>query len=91
MKSDLTPVEKQLRGYRLATAEIIYRLPDHPKILQSFVWQHLDIAPDYPELMRFLSFWNKEIEGPIYEVKVGRKSILGPNEIARADHLLTLH
>ena len=35
----------QLKDYRLTTAEILYRLPDHPEILQTYVWQDLDIAP----------------------------------------------
>ena len=29
----------QLRDYRLTTAEILYHMPDHPKLLQSYVWQ----------------------------------------------------
>ena len=37
-------------GCRLTTAEILYHLPDHPHLLQSFVWQQLDLAPRYPEL-----------------------------------------
>ena len=37
-------------GYGLATANILYHLPDHPSLLQSFVWQFHDIAPDYPAL-----------------------------------------
>src|SRR5579875_2511433 len=61
--SDLIP---QLRDYRLTTAEIIYHLPDHPDLLQSFIWQHLDIAPDYPNLRRFLDFWQKNIEGMLH-------------------------
>jgi uncharacterized protein Usg len=28
-----------LKGYSLTTAEILYRLPDHPALLQSFIWQ----------------------------------------------------
>ena len=38
--SDRSAMELQLMGYRLATAEITYRMPDHPAILQTFVWQH---------------------------------------------------
>ena len=52
----MTLYELQLHGYRLTTAEIIYRLPDHPALLQSFIWQKFDLAPDYPELQRFLEF-----------------------------------
>ena len=43
----------QLKDYRLTTAEILYRLPDHPGILQTYVWQDLDLAPRYPVLRKF--------------------------------------
>ena len=51
---DATAACAAVAGYRLATAEIIYHLPDHPSLLQTFIWQHLDLAPDYPELRKFL-------------------------------------
>ena len=60
------------RDYRLTTAEIIYRLPDHPDLLQSFIWQKLDLAPDFPELRRFLEFWSRNIEGKLHSVRVGQ-------------------
>lgn len=67
---------KQMRGYRLATAEILYRLPDHPELLQSYIWQDYDIAPSYPVLTRFLDFWTRELEGPIHSVRLaGRKLV----------------
>ena len=62
----------ELRHYRLTTAEIIYHLPDYPDLLQSFVWQKYDIAPDFPELRRFLEFWSRTIEGKLHSVKVGQ-------------------
>ena len=52
--NDRPPLELQLRGYRLATAEITYHLPDHPNLLQTFLWQHYDLAPQFPELRKFL-------------------------------------
>jgi uncharacterized protein Usg len=73
-----TPMELQLKGYRLATAEIVYHLPDHPGLLQSFVWQHYDMAPDYPELRRFLDFWSRSIDGRLHSVTVGRTKLVGP-------------
>ena len=44
----------QMAGYGLLTAEISYYRPDHPRLLQLFVWQCHDIAPAFPELARFL-------------------------------------
>jgi uncharacterized protein Usg len=64
--------KQQLRDYRLTTAEIIYHLPDHPDLLQSFVWQKLDSAPDFPELRRFLEFWSRNLEGKLHSVRVGQ-------------------
>jgi uncharacterized protein Usg len=58
------------KGYRLTTAEILYRLPDHPKILQSFIWQDLDKIPGFPVLRRFLTFWEKELDGKLYRVRI---------------------
>ena len=57
-----TDFGRQLRGWRLATAEITYRLPHRPALLQTFVWQHYDLAPDYPELRRLLAFWTEHID-----------------------------
>jgi len=81
----------QLRGYRLTTAEILYHLPDHPNLLQSFIWQHLDMAPDYPVLRRFLDFWTRNIEGRLHSVKVAHAAIITPGELRHAALSLQLH
>ncbi len=74
----------QLKDYRLTTAEILYRMPDHPGLLQSFVWQQLDLVPEYPALRRFLAFWRREIEGQVHSVRV---AAAGPLVPARARHV----
>ena len=81
---------KQMRGYRLATAEILYHLPDHPGLLQSYVWQDYDIAPTYPVLTRFLDFWRRELEGPIHSVRLAGKRLISAAEFGAAD-VLRLH
>jgi uncharacterized protein Usg len=30
---------RQLAGWRQTTAEILYRMPDHPGLVQTFLWQ----------------------------------------------------
>jgi uncharacterized protein Usg len=40
----------RIPDWRLTTAEILYHLPDHPGLLQTFIWQKLDRAPAFPEL-----------------------------------------
>lgn len=77
-------------GYRLTTAEILYHLPDHPSLLQSFIWQSLDLAPRFPVLHRFLRFWQQEVEGSIHSVRVGSALLFGPH-LRHASHLLTLN
>ena len=81
----------QLQNYRLTTAEILYHLPDHPGLLQSFIWQDYDIAPRYPELHRFLSFWTREIEGKLHSVKLATSRIVSASEIGYAATELRIH
>ena len=71
----------QLKDYRLTTAEILYHLPDHPEILQTYVWQDLDIAPRFPVLHKFLDFWDRELDGrEVLEELHVRGFVLGPGE-----------
>jgi uncharacterized protein Usg len=72
---------RQLKGYGLTTAEILYRLPDHPSLLQSYIWQDYDVAPRFPELMRFLTFWEKQLSGPLFGVRVAHDRLIRPCEI----------
>jgi len=81
----------QLRNYRLTTAEILYHMPDHPNLLQSYIWQELDLAPDFPELRRFLTFWQRELEGKLHSVKVGHAAIITPGELRVAKASFQLH
>ena len=87
----MTEIERQLNGYRLTTAEIVYRMPDHLDLLQTYVWQSLDLAPSFPELHKFLKFWERELEGPLYAVKVAGSEILAPARSRHIDHSLALH
>jgi uncharacterized protein Usg len=86
-----SPQALQLRGYRLATAEIVYRLPDHPNLLQTFIWQHYDLAPRYPELRKFLDFWVAKIEGKLYSVRVGRTELITPSTYSAPTGVWNLH
>jgi len=76
---------KQLGGYGLTTAEILYRMPDHPVLLQTFIWQDYDIAPDFPTLIRFLTFWREKLDGALHSVRVGHSKLIKPAEIKAFD------
>ncbi len=87
----MSDLSKQLADYRLTTAEILYRLPDHPSVLQSYLWQDLDLAPRFPVLRKFLEFWEREIEGKLFQVRVAHAELIKPAEFRANAHLLTLH
>jgi uncharacterized protein Usg len=46
---------RQLEGFSLATAEIIYHLPDYPRLLQKYIWQEYDLASRFPKPVDFLN------------------------------------
>jgi uncharacterized protein Usg len=71
----------QLSGYSLTTAEILYRLPDHPSLLQSYIWQEYDVHPRFPRLRSFLDFWACNLEGQLYRVTVAHKKLIAPAEV----------
>lgn len=76
-----TAFQKQLQGYGLTTAEIVYRMPDHPDLLQAYIWQEYDLFPKFPELHRFLDFWARKLDGPLFSVKVAHERLIKPAEI----------
>ena len=82
---------QQIKGYRLTTAEILYHMPDHPGLLQSFVWQDLDMAPRFPVLHKFLDFWARKLDGKLHSVRVGATSLIGPGEWKHTEHLRHLN
>lgn len=84
-------LELLLRDYRLTTAEILYRFPDHPVLLQSYVWQELDLAPKFPTLHKFLDFWDRELDGKIHSVKVMHAELITPAEFKLVRGSVVIH
>jgi uncharacterized protein Usg len=82
---------RQLEGFGLTTADILYRLPDHPSILQEYVWQDYDLCPGFPELRKFLAFWEAKLEGRLYRVTVAHKSLIGPADLRTVAAEFRLH
>jgi uncharacterized protein Usg len=83
--------QKQLAGYGLTTANILYRRPDHPWLLQTYVWQAYDLCPAFPELQRFLDFWRKSLEGDLHSVTVAHSKMIKPAELRAIDGVFRLH
>lgn len=80
-----------MKGYGLTTASILYHLPDHPALLQTFVWQTYDLAPKFPRLEAFLAFWKAEIEGRLHSVQVAHRRLIGPGVWRHVDREFSLH
>jgi uncharacterized protein Usg len=87
-KSDL---ELQLAGYGITTAHILYRIPDFESVLQTYVWQHYDVAPEFPEMRKFLEFWEEKLDGPLHSVRYTHRRLIGPNEWRKVAGEFKLH
>ena len=70
---------RQLEGYGLTTAHILYRMPDHPALLQTYLWQDYDLCPKFPVLNRFSLHWRSR--GPLHSVTVAHSCLIRPAEI----------
>ena len=87
----LQDFQRQLSGYGLTTAQILYRRPDHPWLLQTYIWQDYDLCPDFPELRGFLLFWRKSLEGALHSVLVAHSRLIKPAEIRAIESEFKLH
>ena len=80
----------QLKNYRLTTAKILYHMPDHPHLLQEFIWQELDLAPRFPVLTKFLHFWETSLDGKLHSVIVAHAQVITDSDFraVRGQHYL---
>jgi len=82
---------RQLEGYGLTTANILYHLPDHPSLLQSYIWQDYDLAPAFPELKKFLLFWREKLDGSLHSVMVSHHGLITKADLRAAARDTLLH
>ena len=82
---------RQLQGYSLTTAEIVYRLPNYRSLLQTYIWQDYDMAPRFPALHSFLEFWRQKLEGPLHSVRIAHVALIKPAEIRAVREIARLH
>ena len=83
--------QAQLTGFSLTTAEILYRMPDHPSLLQTYIWQDYDVHPRFPRLKNFLDFWSRNLDGKLYRVRIAHKKLITPAELRLVGAELRLH
>jgi uncharacterized protein Usg len=84
-------LSRQLRGERLTTAEVIYYMPDHPALLQRFLWQTLDLPPDFPRICKFLDYWRLEIDAVIHSVTCSAAGLVMPAKLDVSREIGLLH
>jgi uncharacterized protein Usg len=70
----------RIPNYTLTTARIFYRFPDYPSLLQEFIIQKYDIAPEYPEFSTFLTFWENAVEAEIHSIVLSSADLVGQQE-----------
>ena len=87
----LSETELLLKGYGLTTAELFYRMPDYKSVLNTFVWQDYDTAPDHPRLFKFIEYWQEQIEGPLHSVRFVHRKMLSPTEWTNVVGEFTIH
>ena len=80
----------QLDGYGRTLAEIHYHRPDAPSLLQVFVWQEYDLAPDFPVLLGFLDHWRREINGALHSVRIDHERLIRSAEWRAVDGVIRL-
>lgn len=82
---------QKLLTHRLTTAEILYHMPDHPTLLQTYVWQDYDLAPKFPVLQKFLDFWEAKLDGKLHSVRVVSARLVSAAEVRAAAESYSLH
>ena len=81
----------RMQGYGLTTAEISYFMPDHPRLIQLFIWQEYDLAPGFPVLHRFLDHWRREIEAALHSIRIAHQQLITPAEFRAVDGIITIN
>ena len=72
----------QLQDRVLTTAEILYYFPDYPLLLQQYIWQDYDKAPEFPHLKKFISYWEGHLDGRLHSIRVNHSLIITPGSWA---------
>jgi uncharacterized protein Usg len=71
----------QLNQRVLTTAEILYYFPDYPDLLQQYVWQDYDQAPQFPCLKKFLRFWQGNLDGRLHSIRVTNTAAITSGDV----------
>ena len=88
---EMSSTEMMLKGYGLTTAEFTYHMPDYSHVLNTYVWQDYDLAPDHERLFKFVELWQRELDGPLHSVRFTHRKMISPGEWRNVKGILNLH
>lgn len=57
--------QSPFNGFELVTTKVLYRMPDHPSVLNTFIWRTHDQPPALLRVRAFIDHWQAEIEAQI--------------------------
>jgi Usg protein, probable subunit of phosphoribosylanthranilate isomerase len=81
----MTDLELALRGLRITTAQIYYHMPDHPDLVNWFLWQEYDHPPKLPRLHGFLKWWDANLDGKLHSVRVCVRGVIQPTDLTHLE------
>jgi uncharacterized protein Usg len=79
-----------IRSTKPVIVDIFYYRPDHPLLIQEFVWGFDDVPPELVRVHQFLNYWKNNIDAVIKEILVGVNDA-APQRIAAVDYLFNLN
>jgi uncharacterized protein Usg len=82
---------KQVLGYGLTTAEIVYRRPDRHWLLQTYVCQDYDMFPDFPALKDSLLSGRQRSMVRCLQLPSLIRKLIKPAELHAIDGVIRLH
>ncbi len=68
----------QMHDRVLTTAEIFYFFPDYPALLQQYLWQDYDQAPQFPNLRKFMAYWQDHLDGKLHSIRIAQAGLIVP-------------
>ena len=72
--------ELMMQGYGLTTAEMFYHMPDHPHVLNTFIWQDYALAPYHEKLLNFIGYWQDALAGPLRSVRFVHRKLISAGQ-----------
>jgi uncharacterized protein Usg len=78
-------------GPQMTSVEILYQTPGRPHLIQSFLWQDYDVAPEFPRLKRFLRFWAERFGVTVHSIHLIEQEETSPAEAHYMGYSLVVH